>query len=118
MATQCISTGKTAATSPLAALFELSFANELLLSGMKSFMALSIVLACKGFPAHCTHEWTLIGVGAKMRAEVVSTSESFWAQIALEGCGMFLNSFGVAAFRRCGLVFRVRKSKDIVSVWQ
>jgi hypothetical protein len=66
MSTQCISTGKTATTSPLAALLELSFANELFLSGMKSFMALSIMLARKSFPAYCTDEWALIGVGAKM----------------------------------------------------
>jgi hypothetical protein len=117
MPAQSIGTSETAATSPLAALLQLSLANELLLSGMKSFVALSVVLARKGFPAHCTHKWTFIGVGTKMRTKVISTSKPFWTQIALESCGVFLNSLGVATICRCGLVFRVCKSKDIVSVW-
>ena len=118
MPAQCISTGKPATASPLATLLELSFANELLLSGMKSFVALPIVLARKGFPAYCTDEWSFVGVCAKMRAKIVGTCKTFRAQSALEGRGMLLHSLGVTAVRRCGLILRVRESKYIVSVWE
>ena len=66
MSAQCISTSKAATASPLATLFKLSFTNELLLSRMKSFMTLSIMLTRKGFSAHGTDEWAFVGVGAKM----------------------------------------------------
>jgi hypothetical protein len=84
---------------------------------MKPFVTLSIVLARKGFPAHCTHEWALVGMNAKMRAKVISASKSFRAQITLEGRRMFLNQLGVTTVCRCGAVFRIRKSKYIVSIW-
>jgi hypothetical protein len=117
MPAQCISTGKTATASPLATLLELSFANELLLSGMKSFVALSIMLARKGFPAHCADERAFVGVGAKMRAKIVGTGETFRAQTTLEGRGVLLNSLGITTIRRCGLILWVRESQNVVSVW-
>jgi hypothetical protein len=97
MPSQSISAGKTTATTPLAALFEISFANELLLSGMKSFVAFSVMLTSESFPTDCTYEWAFVGMGAEVRAEVVGTSKAFWTQITLEGCGVLLDPLRVAA---------------------
>jgi hypothetical protein len=96
MPAQSVGTGITAATPPQAAFFKLSFANELLLCCVKSFVALFIVLARKAFPAHFTQEWALLGVGAKMRVKVISANKSFRAQSTLEGRGMFRNPLGVS----------------------
>lgn len=118
MAAQSISAGESTTASPLATLLELSFANKLLLSGMKSLVTFAIVLASKGFPAYCTHKRTLISMGSKMRAKVVGASKSFRAQITLECRRMFLNSLSVSTVCACSLVFRICKAEDVVSVRQ
>jgi hypothetical protein len=57
---------------------------------MKTFVTFPIMLTCKRFAAHAADERSLVGVGAKMRTEVVGTGEAFRTQVALEGSGMLL----------------------------
>jgi hypothetical protein len=66
MTAQGIGSSKTTATTPLAALFELSLANKLLLSGMKTLVPLPVMLAGKRFATYCAYEWTLISMSTQM----------------------------------------------------
>lgn len=104
MAAEGICTSEPATAAPLSALLQLSFANKFFLSGVQSFVTFSIVLTSKCFPTYSTNEGTFVGVSTQVRAKVVCSSETLWTKRALECCGMFLNSFGIASFGGCTLV--------------
>ena len=55
-------------------------------------MAFAVVLPREGFAAHCADKGPLVGVGAEMRAEVVSACEFLGAESALERRGVFLHA--------------------------
>lgn len=75
-------------------------------------MTLAIVLSRKGLAANRANKWSFIGVGAKVRPEVVSTRETFGAKAALECSRVLLHSFrpGLLAL----LWFGQAQSKDVV----
>jgi hypothetical protein len=63
MPAQSVSTSKASATSPLPALFELSFTDELLLSRMKALMAFSVMLTSKRLATYGADKRTLVSMG-------------------------------------------------------
>lgn len=96
MPTECIGAGEAPTAAPLSALFQLAFADELLLAGVETFVALSVVLAREGFAADGADEGPLVGVGSEMGAEVVGAGEALGAEGALEGGGVLLDALWVA----------------------
>jgi hypothetical protein len=58
-------------------------------------VALAIVLAGEGFAADCAHEWSFIGVGAEMRAQIVCSGKPLRAQVALESGRVLLDALRV-----------------------
>lgn len=77
MAAQSIRTGEAAAAAPLSASRELAAANEFLFAGMEALVAFAVMLPCKCFAAHCTHEWSFVGVGAEMGSQIVCAGKPF-----------------------------------------
>ena len=49
-----------------------------------------------------------------MGAEVIGAGKAFGAEIALEGCGVFLDALFRSGSRRPGWI---REFEDIISVW-
>ena len=76
-------------------------------------MAFAVVLAGEGFAADGAYEGSFVGVGAEVRAEVVGPGEAFGAEVALEGCWVFLDTFFTS---RGGWAGRVGEFQDVVSV--
>lgn len=78
-------------------------------------MALAIVLAGECLATNRADEWAFIGMGTKMRAQVIGPGESLGAQRALESRRVFLNPFCRASLLTV-LVLRVCQAKrdDIV----
>lgn len=66
VATKSICTGKTPATAPVTIVFEITTADELLLTGVKTLMSFPVVLTSECFPANTAYEWTLVRVSAQM----------------------------------------------------
>lgn len=114
MSTESVCTSKSSPATPLSATLKSTATDKLLLAGVKTFMSLSIVLACKGLATDCTDEWSLIGVGAKMRTEVVSSRESLRTKSALERRRMLLLAFAVSSIR--GSPFRVRQVQNVIAL--
>lgn len=56
-------------------------------------MAFAVVLAGEGFAADSAYEGAFVGMGAEMGAEVVGPGKAFGAEVALEGCWVFLDTF-------------------------
>lgn len=61
---------------------------------MKALVTLPIMLSCECLATHSAHEGSLVGVGAKVRAQVVGTGEALRAERALESRRVFLHAFG------------------------
>lgn len=61
---------------------------------MKALVTLPVMLSCKRLATHSAYEGSLVGVGAKVRAQVVRTGEALGAERALESCRVFLHAFG------------------------
>lgn len=80
---------------------------------MQAFVAFAVVLAGEGFAADGADEGAFVGVGAEVGAEVVGSREAFGAEVALEGCGVFLYALFGARGRRAG---RVGELEDVVPV--
>lgn len=78
MSPQGISTSEPTSTAPLATPGQISPTDEFLLARMESFMSLAIVLASKCLAADGTDERSLVGVGAKMRPQIVGAGEALW----------------------------------------
>lgn len=76
-------------------------------------MALAIVLAGEGFATDCTHEWSFVGVGAEMRAQVVCSSKPLRTQSALESGGVLLDTLRVT--RSCTRAPWVSQIENIVT---
>jgi hypothetical protein len=64
MAPQGIRSSESSPAAPLAALFELSFANKLLLTGMQTLVTFPIVLTGESLPTYRAYKWTFISVSA------------------------------------------------------
>lgn len=81
-------------------------------------MPLSVVLAREGFAADGADEWSLVGVGSEMGAQVVGAGEALGAEGALEGGGVLLDALRVAVFcaAGCGLIFGVCEAENIVAL--
>lgn len=92
---------------------EIAFAYEFLLTAVKAFVPFSVVLTGEGFAAHGADEGALVGVGAKMGAQVVGPREAFGAEGALECGGMFLDAL---LFAGGGWASRVCKFEYVISV--
>jgi hypothetical protein len=74
-----VSTGKASAAAPLTTGFQVTLAYELLLPGVKTLVAFAVVLPCKSFAANGTDEWTFVGMGTQVRAQVVGARKSLRA---------------------------------------
>jgi hypothetical protein len=101
MSSKSISTSKSPATAPIVTVFQVTAANKFLLARMQSLMSLAIMLAGECFAADTAYEWTLIGVSAQVRPQIVSSREAFWTQIALKCRGMLLRPLGIGAICWC-----------------
>ena len=76
-------------------------------------MAFAVMLSGKSLAADGADEGPLVGVRAEVGAEVVGACEAFGAEVALEGCWVFLDTFLGARSRWSG---RVGKFEDVVAV--
>lgn len=92
MTAQGVGAGEPAAAAPVAACAELAAADEFLLAAVEAFVPFAVVLAREGLAADGADEGPFVSVRAEVGAEVVSTCEPFGAQVALEGCGVFLHT--------------------------
>lgn len=97
MATKSISTSEPPAATPVAVVLEIATADKLLFTRMQAFVSLPVVLAGKCFTADTANKWTLIGVSAQMRTQVVGSCEAFRAQITLESGWVLLRALWVGA---------------------
>jgi hypothetical protein len=79
MATQGVGAGEPTAAAPLASALEIALADELLLTRVQAFVALAVMLASKGFPAHRAYEGPLVRVRPEMRPEIIGSGESLGA---------------------------------------
>lgn len=73
---ESISTSETPATSPVATIFEIAAADELLLSRVQTLVSLAVVLTGKRLAADAAHERSLICVCTQMRSKVVGACKS------------------------------------------
>lgn len=110
MATQSISSRKAAPTTPLTTGLEITLTYKFLLSRVQTFMALAIMLACKGFATNGTNKRSLIRVCAEMGAQIVRTGKALGAQRALEGSWVFLYALRGASL--LALVFGVGQAQS------
>ena len=113
MSAQSIRASKAPATTPCARVCEIAFANKLLLAGMQTLVALAIVLPSKSLSTHGANKRSLISMSAEMRAQIISAREALRTEIALESCGMFLDT-GLVAI--AGRALRVSEVEDVVAV--
>lgn len=77
-------------------------------------MAFAVVLAREGFAAHCADEGSFVCVGAEVGAKIVGAGEAFRTKGALEGGGVFLDSFLFAW--GCAGSLGIGEIEDVVSV--
>lgn len=77
-------------------------------------MSFAVVLAREGFAAYGADKGSFVCVCAEVGAEVVGSGEAFWTQGALEGSGVFLDSFWFAWC--CAGTLGVGEIEDVVSV--
>lgn len=75
---------------------EVTATNELLLAGVETLVSFPVVLASKSLAAHATDEGTLVGMGAKMRPQIVRTCEPLRAQSTLESRWVLLGTLGAS----------------------
>ena len=76
-------------------------------------MAFAIVLAGERFAADGADKGAFVGVSAEMGTEVIGTGKAFGAEVALKGCGVFLDALFRSGSRGPGWV---REFKDIISI--
>jgi hypothetical protein len=93
MTAEGIGTRKATATAPVITVLELATANKLLLARVESLVTLAVMLAGEGFATMIANERTLVCMGPKMRAQIVSASETLRTETALESGRMLLCSF-------------------------
>lgn len=77
-------------------------------------MTFAVMLAGKGLATHGTHKWPFVGMGSKVRAEVVRTGEALGAEGALKGSWVFLDSVVLAT--RCRGARRIGELEDVVAI--
>lgn len=118
MSAQRIGAGEAPTATPLAALLELSFADELLLARVQALVAFPVMLPSECLSTHRANERTLVSVGSQMRAQVVGPGEALGAQVALEGCRVLLDPFGISTLGARSLVFWICQPEDIFSIWE
>lgn len=94
MASQSIGTCEASAAAPLTTLLQVAFAHELLLARMQTLMPLAVMLARESFPTYCTNERSFIRMSAKMRSQIVGSSEALGAKSTLEGGRVLLDTSG------------------------
>lgn len=81
---------------------------------MKTLVALPVMLSCKRLAADSAYEGPLVGVRAKVRAQVVRTGEALGAERALKRCRVFLHAFGAPGRVLAALALHEAKRNHIV----
>lgn len=81
---------------------------------MKTLMALPVMLSCKCLAAHSANKGPLVGVGAKVRAQVVGAGKALGAEGALESCGVLLHALGSSRGVLAALALHESKSNHVV----
>ena len=79
---------------------EITAANKLLFAGVQTFVSFPVVLASKGLAANAAYKGTFIGMGAKMRPQVVGTCESLRTQSTLKSSWVLLGTLGASTLAR------------------
>lgn len=77
-------------------------------------MALSVMLSCKSLAADSAYEGPLVGVGAKVRAQVVGTGKALGAERALESRRVFLHAFGASGSVLAALALHESKGDHVI----
>lgn len=111
---QSVGACEPAATTPLRVGLQTALTDEFLLTGMKTFVAFTVVLTSERFAADGAYERSLVGVRAQMGAEVVRSSESLRTEIALKRGGVLLLPAALCAVGRCSL--GIGEIEDVVSL--
>ena len=104
MSPQGVGAREAAPAAPVAPRAEFAAADEFLFAAVQALVPFAVVLSGKGLAADGADEGPLVGVRAQVRAEVVGACEAFGAEVALEGCGVFLDTFLGARSRWSGRV--------------
>lgn len=81
---------------------------------MEALVALPVMLSSKRLAAHSAYEGPLVGVGSKVRAQVVRTGEALGAERALESCRVFLHALGTPGSVLAALALYEAKRDHIV----
>jgi hypothetical protein len=61
---------------------------------MQTLMALAIVLPSERLATDCANKRPLVCMRPQVRAKIVGSGKTLWAQGALEGGGVFLGALG------------------------
>ena len=113
MAPQGVGAREASAAAPVAARAELAAADEFFFARVEPFVAFAVVLAREGFAADGADKGAFVGVGAEVGAKVIGAGEAFGAEVALEGCRVFLDALFRSGSGRSG---RVREFEDVIPV--
>lgn len=97
MPSQSISSSESSPATPLRRTLQHTATNKFLLPTMQAFVSFAIVLARESFLADGADERSFIRVCAQMRAEIVSSCETFGAESALKCGGVFLDAVVISA---------------------
>lgn len=110
MPAESVGASEAAVAAPVAALLEVTLADELLLAGVQAFVTLAVVLTCKSLATDCAHEWSFICVGTEVRPQVVSTSEPLRTEGTLKISWVLLRSAFSVLSSSCRLMVGVGKT--------
>ncbi len=113
MPSQRIRTRESASATPRSAGAKFTFANEFLLPRVQSLVSFTVMLAGKCFSTDSANKGPFVCMRAKVAAEVICTGKSFWAKVALECSGVFLNTLVSAG--GCG-ASRVGEFENVITV--